>query len=73
MTVRISAETKTAAKVATGLSDYTDDELISLTKAINEEIVNRKLEKTAYLHKGEYAVGTDIPAGTYLLQWLRLQ
>lgn len=49
------------------ISSLSDEELIELYKQINEEIVNRKIEKTAHLKPGVYFGVDDIPAGEYLL------
>ncbi len=47
------------------LSQYTDTELISLLKEVQQEVANRHIEKSADLPQGSYLVGKDIPAGTY--------
>lgn len=47
------------------LSVYSDDEIAELLKQINQEVVDRRLEKTAKLEPGVYTVGVDIPAGSY--------
>ena len=48
-------------------SGYSVDELMEAYKAINQEIVDRALEKTAHLKGGVYVGGIDIPIGEYLL------
>lgn len=47
------------------LSQYNDAELISLLEAVQQEIANRRIEKSADLPQGSYLVGKDIPAGSY--------
>ncbi|MBR6817195.1 MAG: hypothetical protein IKM86_01140 [Acidaminococcaceae bacterium] len=47
------------------LSKYSDNEIIELFNQIQQEIVNRKISKSAELPPGSYVVGKDIPAGTY--------
>ena len=49
------------------LSQYSDDEIIALLAAVQQEVVNRKIEKTANLPSGKYLAGRDIPAGNYML------
>ena len=48
------------------LSVYTDEEIIALSKLLNQEFVDRKMEKVAELHGGTYYAGKDLPAGTYI-------
>lgn len=48
------------------LSRLTDDQLLSLIKRANEELVKRGIEKTATLSQGTYITGIDIPAGKYI-------
>lgn len=45
--------------------NLSNEELINLRRDIEQEIVNRRIAKTASIPKGEYIVGEDIPAGTY--------
>ncbi len=47
------------------LSQYKDAELISLLEAVQQEIANRHIERSADLPQGSYLVGKDIPAGSY--------
>lgn len=42
-----------------------DSELIELMYLVNQEVANRRIEKTAELAAGDYIIGVDIPAGTY--------
>ena len=46
-------------------SSYSDDELVQLLDALQQEIVDRGIVRSAELAEGEYLVGVDIPAGTY--------
>ncbi len=47
------------------LTKLSDEEIVSLNKSIQEEIVARNIEKSAVLQPGQYTIGRDIPAGTY--------
>lgn len=71
-----AAETETVETVAAetlaadeeeviDFSAYSDDEIAELLKEINQEVVDRRLEKSAKLEPGVYTVGVDIPAGSY--------
>ena len=48
------------------ISTLSDDELVALMARVQEEIVARHIEGTAYLAGGTYIVGKDIPAGSYI-------
>ena len=48
------------------LSEYTDEEIVELLSLVNQEIVDRHIEKTATLPEGTYTIGVDIPAGKYI-------
>ncbi len=48
------------------LSSMTDDEVVDLLAQVNQEIVNRGINKTAKLPKGRYIAGKEIPAGRYI-------
>ena len=48
-------------------SEYTDDYLLKMITALQQEIVSREIEKTAVLPAGIYNVGVDLPIGTYRL------
>jgi hypothetical protein len=50
------------------LSTCTDDEVIALLDNVQNEIADRKIERTATLEKGKYIGGKDIPAGDYVLR-----
>jgi len=56
----------TALAVDFDFSSYTDDEIVELLAQIQDEIVNRHIEKTATLPQGTYFTGKDIPAGSYV-------
>lgn len=47
------------------LSAYSESELISLKESIYEEMLARGMIKSAIIPQGKYAIGIDIPAGTY--------
>ena len=44
----------------------TDDEVIEMTKACQQELVDRGIGKSAELNNGYYVAGYDIPAGSYI-------
>ena len=44
----------------------TDDEVIEMTKACQQELVDRGIGKSAELENGYYLVGSDFPAGSYI-------
>lgn len=46
-------------------SSYSDSALIDLLSAVQQEIADRHIAKSANLPQGSYIVGRDIPAGTY--------
>lgn len=48
------------------LKGMTDDELVSLLDAVNREIADRGIRRTAVLSKGAYIAGRDLPAGSYV-------
>ena len=48
------------------LSGYDDTALVELLSQVQQEIVNRHIEKTAELPAGKYIGGQDIPAGTFI-------
>lgn len=49
------------------LSGYSNEELVEISRLINQEIVDRKIEKSAHLSGGVYVAGIDIPIGEYLV------
>ena len=53
------------ASSALDLSDFTDEEIMILHRAVLEEIQKRGLLKSATVPIGSYIVGKDIPAGSY--------
>lgn len=50
------------------LSKYSDEELIEIRQLINQEMINRKIVKSAKLPVGRYTVGVDIPVGKYVIE-----
>lgn len=48
------------------LSSLTDDEIISLYDAVNNEMITRGLFREATLPAGAYYAGSFIPEGTYV-------
>lgn len=48
------------------LSSMSDDEIVELMKQVNQEIVDRRINKTAKMAPGTYTGGKDIPAGKYI-------
>lgn len=49
------------------LSKYSDAQILELLSQVQQEIVSRRIEKTANLRGGEYIAGEDIPTGKYVL------
>lgn len=47
------------------LSSMSDEEIVELLKQVNQEVVDRGIEKTAELPAGKYVGGKDIPVGAY--------
>ena len=48
------------------LSVYDDTALVGLLEQVQQEVVDRHIEKTAQLQEGVYICGRDIPVGTYV-------
>ena len=48
------------------LNEYDDTALVELLAQVQQEIVDRNIEKKAELFAGKYIAGRDIPAGTYI-------
>lgn len=48
------------------LSMYDDAALVEMLGQVQQEVVNRHIEKTAELQSGAYIGGRDIPVGTYV-------
>lgn len=57
-----------AQAVEIDLSKYTDDELKEIFELLNEEMLNRKIVKSATIPVGRYTVGVDIPSGKYVIE-----
>lgn len=55
------------AETALDLSSLSNDELLALLADVQQEVVTRRLGKSARLLAGTYVVGYDIPAGVYTL------
>lgn len=49
------------------LSNYSNDEILELLLQVQQEVVDRKIAKTATLTAGSYTVGKDLPSGSYIL------
>ncbi len=56
----------TALADTVNLSTMSDAEIIALLEQVNQEIVNRGINKTARLPQGGYIAGKDLPAGRYI-------
>lgn len=56
-----------AAEEASGvdISALSDVQIEALSQEVNQEIMNRGIEKKAEITPGEYTAGTDIPVGKY--------
>jgi hypothetical protein len=48
------------------LSQFDDAQLVQLLQEVQQEMADRKIEKTATLQSGKYLVGKDLPAGRYV-------
>ena len=49
-------------------SSYSNEELIALETALQEEKISRGIAKTATVYSGKYTIGVDFPAGTYRVE-----
>ena len=49
------------------LSTYSDEELLALLGAVQQEVAARRIERTATLPAGIYIGGRDLPVGGYVL------
>ena len=49
------------------LSVYDDNALLDVMMQVQQEVVDRRIEKKAELNAGDYIVGKDLPAGTYIV------
>jgi len=58
--------TASAAADAIDLAAMTDTEVITLLDKVNQEIVDRGIQKTAKMARGSYIAGKDLPAGSYI-------
>ena len=47
---------------------YSDAALLDLLRQVQQEVVDRRIEKTANLKGGEYVAGEDIPTGKFVLK-----
>ena len=47
-------------------SSLSDQDLLDLLTQVNQEVVNRGLNKTAKLPQGGYIAGKDLPTGRYI-------
>ena len=52
------------------LAGLSDDEIVALLNRVQEEVVDRHIERTATLASGAYIGGKDIPAGSYIFTCL---
>ena len=50
------------------LDQYSDEEILALSALVNQEIVSRRINKSAKVPAGDYIVGVDIPAGKYYVE-----
>lgn len=49
------------------ISGLTDDEIVELLEKVNDELVERGIERSAELPAGKYTGGKDLPAGSYII------
>ena len=57
-----------AQAVELDLSVYSDAELKEIFELLNEEMLSRKIVKSATIPVGRYTVGVDIPSGKYVIE-----
>ena len=57
----------TALADSINLSSLSNEELVTLLTQLNQEIVDRGINKTAKLPQGAYIAGRDLPVGRYIL------
>ena len=50
-----------------GLNTYSDEELLALLGAVQQEVAARRIERTATLPAGIYIGGRDLPVAGYML------
>ena len=48
------------------LSSMSDDEIVELLTQVNQEVVTRRINKTAKMAQGSYVGGRDVPVGKYV-------
>ena len=65
LAVLIALTNLTAVAQTIAFTSYDDTALIELLVSVQQEIVNRHIEKTATIPQGSYTIGKDIPAGSY--------
>lgn len=69
--VTIMAADDTAAEAVTEetsgveLNELSDEQIVALLREVNQEVMNRGIEKKAKVTSGEYTAGKDIPTGKY--------
>ena len=56
-----------AVAETTDLSSLSNDEVLDLLKQVQQEVVDRKLSKSAELSAGMYIVGGAFPSGLYVI------
>ncbi len=69
-TTKATSEAGQTAKVELNLdlSQYSDDEILAIYSLVGQEIVSRRINKTAKVPGGSYVAGVDLPAGKYTLE-----
>ena len=65
MAVLISLVSLTALAETADFSSYSDADLVKHLAAVQQEIADRHIEKSANLPQGSYIAGKDIPIGVY--------
>ena len=58
-----------AENVPLDMSNYTDDELLSIIHFIEDELFRRGGINGVYVPAGEYLIGSDIPYGVYSIKF----
>ncbi|MBR2572162.1 MAG: hypothetical protein IKE30_08595 [Clostridia bacterium] len=66
VTLAVLSLTGLAAAEEIDLAGLSDDEIVMLLDRVQQEMVDRRIERTADLAGGAYIGGKDIPAGSYV-------
>lgn len=65
--ILLSATFSTSAFAGYSLSQMSEEELVQVAAAANEEVMNRHQSESIELKDGQYTVGSDFSAGEYII------